>query len=146
MHISLEDELVQQLDERIGVLLDTTVLIDLLRGRQRTAERIRLLRSHGDTLYTCAVNVEEVARGLKPREAPAADALFRALRIAPLGRAEGRAGRDVAQRFLGSRPAALAGGLPDRGGGGRRGSPARDGEPEGLPHAGSGVDRWPPER
>jgi predicted nucleic acid-binding protein len=74
-----------------AVLLDTTVLIDLLRGRPETSARIRALRTHNDILYTSAVNVEEVTRGLRPNEAPAANALFRALRIAPLGRAEGAA-------------------------------------------------------
>jgi len=72
-----------------AVLLDTTVLIDLLRGRPETAARVRAHRAQGDTLYACAVNVEEVTRGLRPAEEPAADALFRALRIAPLGHAEG---------------------------------------------------------
>ena len=71
-----------------GVLLDTTVLIDLLRGVPRTAQRVDKLRTGGDTLYTSAINIEEVTRGLRPSEAPAADALFRALRLAPLGRTQ----------------------------------------------------------
>jgi predicted nucleic acid-binding protein len=72
-----------------AVLLDTTVLIDLLRGRP-AVERLRALRAAGDDAYTCVVNVEEVARGLRPSDEEAADRLFRGLRMAPLGLAEGR--------------------------------------------------------
>ena len=41
-------------------------------------------------MYTSAVNVEEVTRGLHPREEDAALGLFEGLRIAPLGMPEGR--------------------------------------------------------
>ncbi|MGI8462370.1 MAG: PIN domain-containing protein [Solirubrobacterales bacterium] len=72
-----------------GVLLDTTVLIDLLRGRERTAEGLRELHGAGDRPHICAINVEEVARGLRSRERAGAIELFAGLRLAPLGRAEG---------------------------------------------------------
>jgi predicted nucleic acid-binding protein len=72
------------------VLLDTTVLIDLLRGRSYARERLLALRHAGDAPYTCAVNVEESVRGLRPREYEAAEALFTGLRIVPLGAEEGR--------------------------------------------------------
>jgi hypothetical protein len=76
-----------------GVLLDTTVLIDLLRGRIGALARLRSLREAGDRVYACAVNVEEIARGLRGAEDAAARALFAGLRIVPLGAAEGwRAG------------------------------------------------------
>jgi predicted nucleic acid-binding protein len=75
------------------LLLDTTVLIDALRGR-KAAERLRKLRGEGAPPYICAINVEEVWRGTRPGEEEAVGRLLRALRIAPLGRAEGeRAGR-----------------------------------------------------
>jgi predicted nucleic acid-binding protein len=83
------------------VLLDTTVLIDLLRGRS-AVDRLGALRASGDVPYACAVNVEEVVRGLRPEEERAARRLFQGLRIVPLGEAEGsRAGtwrRDFAAR------------------------------------------------
>lgn len=75
------------------IFLDTTVLIDALRGRN-AMDRIRVLRTIGDTPYVCAVNVEEVVRGLLPGERHAAERLIAGMRIAPLGREEGaRAGR-----------------------------------------------------
>jgi predicted nucleic acid-binding protein len=75
------------------VLLDSTVLIDALRGRP-AAERLRQLRRSGDQPWVCAVTVEEIWRGHEDSEAPALGRLFRGLRVAPLGAAEGeRAGR-----------------------------------------------------
>lgn len=75
------------------VLLDTTVLIDALRGRP-AAERLRDLRRQEDVPFVCAVNVEEIARGLRPHEQAAAARLLNGLLIAPLGRREGeQAGR-----------------------------------------------------
>ena len=69
------------------------MLIDALRGRA-AAERLRSLRGDGPPPYACAINVEEVWRGARAGEETAVRLLLGALRIAPLGRAEGeRAGR-----------------------------------------------------
>ena len=72
-----------------AVLLDTTVLIDLLRGRPGAQRRLLALRAAGDTGHVCAINVEETARGLRPTEHPAAQRLFAGLRLVALGAAEG---------------------------------------------------------
>ena len=75
------------------LLLDTTVLIDVLRGRAAAA-RLREMRSIDEPPYVCAINVEELWRGLREDEADAARRLIGACRIAPLGRPEGEiAGR-----------------------------------------------------
>lgn len=71
------------------LLLDSTVVIDALRGRP-AADRLRGLRRTGVEPWTCAITVEEIWRGLLPGEEPAAERLFRGLRLAPLGVAEGR--------------------------------------------------------
>jgi predicted nucleic acid-binding protein len=73
-----------------AVLLDTTVLIDVLRGRREATGRLLGLRERGDVPHACAINVEEVTRGLRPAEDEAALALFQGLHVAPLGAAEGR--------------------------------------------------------
>ena len=74
------------------LLLDTTVLIDALRGRP-AAGRVAGLRRAGTEPWACAISVEEIWRGLRPGEEPSARRLFNGLRIAPLGAAEGmRAG------------------------------------------------------
>ncbi|HEX7289649.1 MAG TPA: PIN domain-containing protein [Conexibacter sp.] len=69
-------------------LLDTTVLIDALRGR-RAAERVRRLRAVGDDVpYVSAINVEEIIRGLREGEEPPVARLLDGLRLAPVARAE----------------------------------------------------------
>lgn len=69
------------------VLLDTTVLIDVLRGRPAAA-RVLAMRTTGDTPVTSAINVEEIVRGLRVKEQVVADRLFGGLAILPIGRAE----------------------------------------------------------
>lgn len=77
----------------MSILLDTTVLIDVLRGRLRTVERLRSFGQHGDVPYTTPISVEEIHRGLRATERASANRLFDGLRIASIGRPEGvRAG------------------------------------------------------
>ncbi|MGH8903570.1 MAG: PIN domain-containing protein [Egibacteraceae bacterium] len=74
------------------VLLDSTVLIDYLRGRPVVA-RVGRLRRNDDVACTTGINVEEVARGLRPGELDAAGRLFDGLEIIAIGRRDGwRAG------------------------------------------------------
>jgi predicted nucleic acid-binding protein len=69
------------------------VLIDLLRGRALTVERLDALRRNGEPPFTTAISVEEIHRGLRCNERAAVDRLFDGLRIASIGRGEGaRAG------------------------------------------------------
>ena len=83
-------------------LLDTTVLIDALRGRP-AADRVRRLRAAGDDVpYVSAINVEEIIRGLREGEEAHVARLLDGLRLAPVARAEAeRAGhrrRQFAER------------------------------------------------
>jgi len=71
------------------LLLDSTVLIDALRGSP-AADRVADLRRRGIEPWTCAISVEEIWRGLRPSEEPVAGRLFNGLRVAPLGATEGR--------------------------------------------------------
>jgi predicted nucleic acid-binding protein len=71
------------------LLLDSTVLIDHLRGRA-AADRVEARVLGGDLLATTAINVEEIVRGLRPREQGPAEALFSGLIELPLGVNEGR--------------------------------------------------------
>jgi len=73
----------------VSILLDTTVLIDVLRGRPRTIKRLQALRQRGDVPFTTPINVEEIHRGLRDSERATAIRLFDGLRIAPVGRLEG---------------------------------------------------------
>lgn len=88
------------------VLLDTTVLIDYLRGRPAVG-RVNALLDRSHPLCTTPVNFEEVVRGLWSSEASAADNLFDGLRVVPIGRAEGhRAGEW--RRWFAARGATLS--------------------------------------
>lgn len=69
------------------VLLDSTVLIDYLRGRP-AADRVDALFEAGETVSTTAINVEEIVRGLRPDEHVAAQALFAGLVVLPIGTEE----------------------------------------------------------
>ncbi|MFN0152937.1 MAG: PIN domain-containing protein [Gaiella sp.] len=86
------------------VLLDTTVLIDVLRGRHGTIARLRGLHAAGDVAMTSVINAEEVVRGLRPGERPHAERLLAGLTLAPLRMGDGlRAGdwrREYAARGL----------------------------------------------
>ncbi len=72
-----------------ALVLDTTVLIDALRGRP-AAERIRGLAAEREVLLTTAINVEEIVRGLQLSEHAAADALFTAIRVLPVREPDAR--------------------------------------------------------
>ena len=75
------------------MLLDSTVLIDMLRNRPMAVERVRSMRRIGDEPWVCAISVEEIWRGVRTAEEAGVRGLFRGLRLAPLGVVEGeRAG------------------------------------------------------
>jgi predicted nucleic acid-binding protein len=83
-------------------LLDTTVLIDALRGRGAGERLLELRRSGEPVPCICAINVEELYRGVREREEAALGRFLRGFRLAPIGRAEaqlaGRWRRDHARR------------------------------------------------
>jgi len=72
------------------VVIDTTVLIDVMKGSPGTLARYEGLHPAGDDPYVCAVTVEEVSAGLRPSERDRAGLLLEGLREAPLGIAQGR--------------------------------------------------------
>lgn len=82
----------------MALFLDTTVLIDALRGRPAAA-RLRSLAERDLPPYTSSVNVEEILRGIRPGERPQVMRLVEGLRIAPLGRAEGVRAGDWRREF-----------------------------------------------
>ena len=65
------------------LVLDTTVLIDHLRGRP-VVQRIDQLLDRGVTMATTAINVEEIVRGLRDSERAAAEGLFAGLALLPI--------------------------------------------------------------
>ena len=106
--------------------------------------RLESMEHDGEIPVTSAINVEEVFRGLRPREAEAADRLLRGLRIAPLGRAEGeRAGawrREHAQRgvTLSQSDCLVAAAAVSAG------ATLATGNPKDFPFVELTVEHWPP--
>lgn len=70
------------------LLLDSTVLIDVLRGRE-AANRLRLLRRRGEEPWVCVISIEEIWRGIRTGEERPTQRLFQGLRLAPLGVQQG---------------------------------------------------------
>lgn len=126
-----------------NVLLDSTVVIDILKGRPRTVERFLRLAEIGDVPHVCAITAEEVSANLRPRERDAAGRLLEGLVPAPLGGAEGRLagwwrrelrrrGRTISQAD--ALVAAAAVGI---------GARLATGNPKDFPMPGLVVEHWP---
>ena len=73
-----------------SVLLDSTVIIDHLRGMEGARSRLSALRRRGDDAFVCTITIEEITRGIRPREDDEFLHLLGGLLIAPLGVPEGR--------------------------------------------------------
>ncbi|MFV9672125.1 MAG: PIN domain-containing protein [Acidimicrobiia bacterium] len=67
------------------VILDSTVLIDALRGYP-AADRIRAMRRSKVQLWVSPISIEEIWRGLHPEEQTSAARLIDAIRLAPIDR------------------------------------------------------------
>jgi predicted nucleic acid-binding protein len=61
------------------LLLDTTVLVDVLRSRRGRRELLAELARGGHHLATSALNVAEVFAGMRPEEKPAMETFLDAL-------------------------------------------------------------------
>lgn len=125
------------------LLLDTSVLIDALRGRD-AGRRLRELRNGGGAVpWICVINIEELYRGVRESEETTLARFLDGLRLAPIGRAEAQlAGswrRDFARRgvTLGQADcliAAAAVGIEAR---------LATGNPKHFPMAEIAVEHWP---
>jgi len=122
--------------------LDTSVLIDALRGRDAAA-RLRALTSLSDAPYVCAINVEELWRGARPGEEASIARFLRGVRVASLGREEGemagRWRRDFAARgvTLGQADCLVAAAAV------RLGARLATGNPKDFPMPDLVVEHWP---
>ncbi|MEX2627073.1 MAG: PIN domain-containing protein [Ilumatobacteraceae bacterium] len=70
------------------ILLDSTVIIDALRGRPAAAHLAALRRRRIEP-WVCAISVEEIWRGLRHGEEDGVRRFFGAVHIAPIGAPEG---------------------------------------------------------
>jgi predicted nucleic acid-binding protein len=72
------------------LLLDTSVLIDVLRSRGRRRELLAQLLRTGHTLTTSALNIAEVHAGMRPEEEDSTEAFLSALECHPISYRAGR--------------------------------------------------------
>ncbi len=61
------------------LLLDTNVLIHVLRGTKKRTELLESLVAQGDTLACCSVTITELFAGMKSAEEPRTERLVRSL-------------------------------------------------------------------
>ncbi|MGL4177705.1 MAG: PIN domain-containing protein [Dermatophilaceae bacterium] len=124
------------------VVLDSTLLIDVLRGRPAVA-RLRGLRERGTRLATTAVNIGEIVRGIQPGEKDHVAALARGLEAIPVDHEVGwRAGewrRELAGRAITLWPAdcLIAAAAAECG------AALATGNPKDFPMDGLDLQHWP---
>ena len=124
-------------------VLDSTVLIDYLRGRPAVG-RVQAMEPRGDRPATTAINVEEVVRGLRAEEAHAAERLVDGLLVLTIDREAGwQAGewrRDFAAHgvTLGQADCLVAATAMVSG------ATLATGNPKDFPMDGLRLEHWPP--
>jgi predicted nucleic acid-binding protein len=69
---------------KVTLLLDTTVLIDVLRARNNRRSLLAELVEAGHTLTTAAINIGEVYSGMKPGETDATEGFLSSLVCYPI--------------------------------------------------------------
>lgn len=91
-----------------GILLDTTVLFDLLRHHKEAVAQVRELALRGFTLAICPITVAELYAGMRKGEEQSTEELISAFQWLPLTREVARkAGEIVASKRRAGRTHAL---------------------------------------
>jgi predicted nucleic acid-binding protein len=72
------------------VLLDSDVVIEILRGRGKIAGELAAVEMSGIPTYCCAITWAEVGAGLRPGEEPTTDTFFQARGEVVIDAATGR--------------------------------------------------------
>lgn len=75
-------------------LLDTSVIIDYLRGKQQTVDFINVLFRGGFPLGCCAINITEVYAGMVERERSATEEFLESLEYYPIQRSTAKIAGD----------------------------------------------------
>lgn len=82
-----------------GILLDSDVIIEALRGRREIGDAIRAIERGGVPTYCCAISLAEIWAGLRPGEEPLAEAFFHARGDVALDAAVGRRAGGYLSRY-----------------------------------------------
>jgi len=84
------------------VIIDSDVLIEILRGNPKTTAWIRRQRAAGTPLHYSPVTRAEVRAGARPNERPVISALFATLIVLPVEASTGDLAGDQLARYAGS--------------------------------------------
>jgi hypothetical protein len=71
----------------VALLVDTTVLVRVLRGHEQTGTRLRSIQ---DPPFVSAITVEEILRGIRSHEHDATESLLQWMVVADVGEREAR--------------------------------------------------------
>jgi predicted nucleic acid-binding protein len=85
-----------------GVLLDSDVIIEVLRGRAETVAELRRLEAAGTVTYICAVSVAEIFAGIRAGEEVPTEAFFAARGDITIDAATGRRAGTYLARYVGT--------------------------------------------
>src|SRR3989441_10155511 len=94
-----------------GVLLDSDVIIEALRGRRDISDGIRAIERRGVPTYCCAVSFAEIWAGVRPGEEAGTEAFFHTRGEGVLDAAGGGRAGGYLSRYLRSDGAEFAGPL-----------------------------------
>ena len=82
-----------------SVLLDTDVVIEMMKGNRTVIERVKSLSGGGDAVFCSPVTVAEVYHGLRPAEVGNVEHFFRAVECVPLTRSAGEKAGEYLSRY-----------------------------------------------
>lgn len=124
------------------ILLDSTVLIDALRGRAAVG-RIRDLRSRGDRPVISPVNVEEIVRGIGEPEHDRTLRFLDGLYVVVLDRGQARQAGDWRREFAARGQTLAQADCLIAAAALRAGGRLATGNPRDFPMPGLSVEHWP---
>jgi predicted nucleic acid-binding protein len=81
------------------LLLDTTVIIDVLNEKRNRRQLLRELVASGHRLACCPINVTEVYAGLRPKEQSRTDAFLSSLEYYPITFPAARLAGELKQEY-----------------------------------------------
>jgi len=91
-----------------GILLDSDVVIEILRGRSSIADQLAATERQGLRTYCCAITWAEIGAGLRPGEETATEGFFEARGEVVIDAATGRRAGSYLSRYAGSHGVEIA--------------------------------------
>jgi len=81
-------------------LLDTTVIIDFLRGKESIVSLLKRLADEGASLGCCPINIAEVYSGMREEEREVTEEFLDCLEFHPITREVAKMAGEIRRRYL----------------------------------------------